>query len=72
MDPRQHPKAVRDLLGGENELKIGLAHKFLNLFLKDLWAFQEVSDDTSELFHIPLDAIVLAVSLFGDRSPRPS
>ena len=57
---RTNIRKLSEILGGENELKIGLAQKFVNLFLKDLWAFQEVSEDTSELFHIPLDAIVLA------------
>jgi hypothetical protein len=43
----------------QNRMRIGLAQKFLNLFLKDLWAFQEVKEKVSILFHIPLDRILL-------------
>ncbi len=59
-------RELSQILGSEDELKIGLAQKFVNLFFKDLWAFREVPDATSELFHIPLDAIVL--SCFTDYS----
>jgi hypothetical protein len=57
---RKRIHSLSQELGGANEMKIGLAQKFVNLFLKDLWAFEQVPEDVSSLFHIPLDRILLS------------
>jgi hypothetical protein len=56
---RREIRHLAEYLGSRRRLKIGLAQKFLNLFLKDLWAFYEVEEKVSGLFHIPLDRILL-------------
>lgn len=51
---------LSSLLSDGLELKkIGMAQKFMSLFLKDLWAFNEVSKEVSDNFKPPLDKIIL-------------
>jgi len=47
------------LLGENNLLKVGIAQKMLNLFLKDFWAWQEIPNEVVIWLYIPLDRIIL-------------
>ncbi|EGR7955151.1 hypothetical protein JKP10_21200 [Vibrio vulnificus] len=45
---------------GAEHYAIGLAQKCLNLFLKDLWAFDQVTPSQINNFHAVLDSLVLS------------
>lgn len=51
---------LASLLQIGNNWPLGLAQKMLNLFLKDLWAWDEINNNQALNLHAPLDRIILS------------
>lgn len=60
-----HQKEVKRISGmihdpnSTAKYKLGLAQKYLNLFIKDLCAFDVIPDQPVTQFHFPLDGVIL-------------
>lgn len=48
-------KRLGGILGSHGVYKIGIGQKMFNLFMKDLWAWRELSEAQSKVLHLPLD-----------------
>ena len=52
-------RKVAEIISQNNNLKFGMAQKFFNLFMKDLWAWNKLTPEQERVLHFPLDRIIL-------------
>jgi hypothetical protein len=53
-------RRVAEIISQNNNLKFGMAQKFFNLFMKDLWAWNRLTIEQESVLHFPLDRIILS------------
>lgn len=52
-------KDVSRKITQDDNLRFGIAQKIVNLFMKDLWASDILTEEQEKLLHFPLDRIIL-------------
>ncbi|MBA4319938.1 MAG: hypothetical protein C0412_16180 [Flavobacterium sp.] len=57
---RNQIRNVAEIISQNNNLKYGMAQKFFNLFMKDLWAWDQLTLEQESVLHFPLDRIILS------------
>lgn len=57
---KKNIQGVAEIISQNNNLKFGMAQKFFNLFMKDLWAWNILTPEQESVLHFPLDGIILS------------
>jgi hypothetical protein len=52
-------KCLSTIISVNHQLKIGIAQKVFNLFMKDLWAWDRLNKRQEKVLHFPLDRQIL-------------